>query len=131
MLGAEQLREEVDKLDWYHRMDLGHGVVTPGHDTTASKLRELDLPESLDGKTVLDIGAWNGFFSFEAERRGAKRVLAMDNECWLNPDGVYSKAGFELARRALGSGVEDITLDVMDLSPERVGTFDVVLFLGV
>jgi tRNA (mo5U34)-methyltransferase len=41
------------------------------------------------------------------------------------------KAGFELARRALASRVEDVNIDVMDLSPDRIGTFDVVLFLGV
>ena len=41
------------------------------------------------------------------------------------------KAGFELAREALGSRVEDLDVDVMDLGPERAGTFDVVLFLGV
>ena len=45
--------------------------------------------------------------------------------------GWGTKAGFTLAREALGSRVEDIDIDVMDLSPERVGTFDVVLFLGV
>ncbi len=45
--------------------------------------------------------------------------------------GWGSKAGFELARQALGSRVEDVDIDVMDLSPERVGQFDVVFFLGV
>jgi tRNA (mo5U34)-methyltransferase len=47
---------------------------------------------------------------------------------WGTNDG---KAGFKLAREVLGSHVEDVDIDVMDLSPERVGTFDVVLFLGV
>ena len=42
-----------------------------------------------------------------------------------------TKAGFQLAREALNSRVEDVDIDVMDLSPERVGTFDIVLFLGV
>jgi tRNA (mo5U34)-methyltransferase len=90
----------------------------------------LHLPESLAGKTVLDIGAWDGFYSFEAERRGAARVLATDSFSWGGP-GWGSKAGFGLARRALGSSVQDQHIDVLDLSPERVGTFDVVLFLGV
>jgi tRNA (mo5U34)-methyltransferase len=31
----------------------------------------------------------------------------------------------------LGSRVEDVEVDVMDLDPSRLGTFDVVLFLGV
>ena len=88
------------------------------------------LPDRLDGKSVLDIGAWDGFYSFEAERRGASRVLAVDHYQW-DGTGWGSKAGFELAREALGSKVEDLGIDVMDLSSEKVGTFDVVLFLGV
>jgi hypothetical protein len=39
--------------------------------------------------------------------------------------------GFELAREALDSRVEDLDIDVMNLSPERIGAFDLVLFLGV
>jgi tRNA (mo5U34)-methyltransferase len=97
------------------------------------RLARLDLPASLEGRTVLDVGAWDGFFSFEAERRGASRVVATDHYSWhgLGWGTGDGKAGFELARTALGSRVEDVDIDVMDLSPERVGTFDVVLFLGV
>jgi tRNA (mo5U34)-methyltransferase len=84
----------------------------------------------LDGLTVLDVGAWDGFFSFECERRGAARVVATDWYSWHGP-GWGSKAAFLLAREVLGSRVEDIDLDVMDLSPTRVGEFDLVLFLGV
>ena len=66
--------------------------------------------------SVLDVGAWDGFFSFEAERRGAARVLAIDSFSWEG-DGWGSKAGFELAHEALGSRVESRTIDVLDLSP--------------
>jgi tRNA (mo5U34)-methyltransferase len=123
----EQLQLEVGRHEWFHAMDLGQGVVTPGRiDVVRRTLPRLKLPASLAGKTVLDIGAWDGFFSFEAERRGAKRVLATDSHAWYT-----RKPAFELARRALASKVEDLDIDVMDLSPERIGTFDVVLFLGV
>jgi tRNA (mo5U34)-methyltransferase len=94
------------------------------------RLARARLPESLRGLTVLDIGAWDGFFSFECERRGAARVVAADHFSW-HGSGWGTKAGFLLAREALGSRVEDLDIDVMDLTPERVGTFDVVLFLGV
>jgi tRNA (mo5U34)-methyltransferase len=67
------------------------------------------------------------FFSFEAERRGASRVLAIDLPMWKNG----AKVGFELARKVLGSKVEDKEIDVMDISPENIGAFDYVLFLGV
>lgn len=130
---ATDIAARVAALRWYHRIDLGGGVVTPGVDATPFRLGELRLPASLAGKTVLDIGAWDGFFSFEAERRGAARVLAADHYAWhgLGWGTGQGKAGFELARQALGSRVEDRDIDVLDLSPESVGRFDIVFFLGV
>lgn len=129
---AIALQKEVDAVPyWYHTLDLGHGVVTPGVcGDMSEQLKRIALPENLIGKTVLDIGAWDGFYSFECERRGAKRVVACDQFAWRQP-GLGAKQGFELARRALGSSVEDIELDVFEISPETVGTFDIVLFLGV
>ena len=126
----EELLHQVAALRWFHRIDLGDGVVTPGLDDTPVKLRRVKLPESLAGKSVLDIGAWDGFFSFEAERRGASRVVAVDSYSW-NGDGWGSKASFELARRVLNSKVEDRDREVLQLTPQDPGTFDVVLFLGV
>jgi tRNA (mo5U34)-methyltransferase len=125
-----ELREAVAEIKWWHSIDLGHGIVTPGPDDSPGKLRDLALPERLDDRSVLDIGAWDGFFSFEAERRGAARVLATDSYAWEGRSGA-SKRGFELAHQALGSKVEDRHIDPTELSPEAVGTFDVVLFLGV
>ena len=128
------LQARVDALRWYHTIDLGSGVVTRGVDDTPAKLTKIDLPADLSGKTVLDIGAWDGFFSFEAERRGAARVVAADYYSWHGTGwGTgQGKAGFELARTTLGSRVQDVDVDVMDLSPKSVGgLFDVVLFLGV
>src|SRR3954466_9936846 len=127
---AGDLASRAAELRWYHTIDLGAGVVTKGIDDTPVRLARLNLPSSFAGLSVLDIGAWDGFFSFEAERRGAARVVAADYYSW-HGTGWGSKAGFELARTALQSKVADIDIDVMDLSPERVGTFDVVLFLGV
>ena len=129
-MDAELLKERAAGIRWYHTIDLGHGIVTDGADNTPERLARLQLPSSFAGKTVLDVGAWDGFFSFEAERRGAARVVATDSYSWSG-QGWGTKAGFEFARAALGSRVEDLTIDVPDLSPERVGVFDVVFFLGV
>jgi tRNA (mo5U34)-methyltransferase len=126
----EDLRSRIADVRWYHTIDLGGGAVTPGIDDTPRRLQRIQLPTSLAGCTVLDVGAWDGFFSFEAERRGAARVVATDHFSWSG-GGWGTKAGFQLAKETLGSRVEDIDIDVMDLSPERVGRFDVVLFLGV
>lgn len=114
-------------IDWWHQIELPGGRVTPGPDHSAEKLAALHLPD-LAGKTVLDVGAFDGYFSFAAERLGASRVVAADSFVWRRPGG---KDGFEYARQALGSKVEDVEIDVLDISPETVGHFDVVLFLGV
>jgi tRNA (mo5U34)-methyltransferase len=120
----------MSKLEWFHRIDLGDGVITPGRNKTAPALARRALPMSFTGKTVLDVGAWDGLFSFEAERRGARRVLATDHFVWVN-EAFLRKPSFEFARRALGSRVEDLTIEAADLSPTTVGVFDVVIFFGV
>ncbi len=124
------LREDVEALPWYHVMELPGGVVTPGADDPRDRLPLLRLPEDMTGLTVLDVGAWDGFFSFECERRGAARVVAADWFAWHRA-AHGSKRSFELAREALGSKVDDVEIRVEDLSPERIGTFDLVLFAGV
>jgi tRNA (mo5U34)-methyltransferase len=125
----DELRRQVEQVRWFHTIDLGHGVTTPGATDPSVFLPSLCLPD-LAGRSVLDVGAWDGYFSFEAERRGAARVVATDSYSW-GGGGWGSQAGFRMARDALGSQVEDVRLDVMDLDPGLIGTFDVVLFLGV
>ena len=129
-MDANEIREGMSNVNWYHTIDLGHGLTTPGVDDTPKRIALLELPDDLTGWSVLDIGAWDGALSFEAERRGASRVLATDSFCWSG-EGWGTKDGFEFARKAIGSKVEDQEIDVLDLSPERVGTFDMVLFVGV
>ena len=90
----------------------------------------MHLPD-LTGRSVLDVGACDGFYSFEAERRGAARVVASDYWTWTWP-GSDARRNFDLAHEALSSRVEPVEVSVEELTPERVGgTFDVVLFLGV
>jgi tRNA (mo5U34)-methyltransferase len=127
---VERLRQRVAARPWFHTIDLGDGIVTPGYDQSPAKIGYLGLPERLDGLSVLDIGAYDGFFSFECERRGAARVVAADHFCWTY-GGMATKDGFDLAKAALNSRVEEKLIPVEDISPERVGVFDLVLFLGV
>jgi tRNA (mo5U34)-methyltransferase len=131
-MDVEELRRRVEQIGWWHSIDLGGGVVTRGYSDNVGLLKRLQLPADLRGTSVLDIGAFDGFFSFEAERRGAARVLAVDSVEWGGAGwGVRKKAGFELARTALNSRVTDMELDVLEISPEKVGAFDLVLLLGV
>jgi tRNA (mo5U34)-methyltransferase len=123
----DEIRERIDQFaHWYHRIELIPGVVTPGIMDSALALTILDqlgLPDSLNGLRALDIGCKDGAFSFALEQRGAK-VMAIDYaEREVN--------GFALASEILGSQVEFRCVNVYDVDPERLGTFDVVLFLGV
>lgn len=148
---------------WYHSIDLGDGIVTSGKKSAADLAREwaaFGMPD-LRGKTVLDVGAWDGYFSFQAEEAGATRVVALDHymwsldlarqqdylaECKFNgvtpapfhtmpsmwkPAELPGKVGFDTAHRARGSQVESVVGDFMTMDLERLGTFDVVIFVGV
>jgi tRNA (mo5U34)-methyltransferase len=129
---AAELSAQVQRYFWFHSIDLGNGVVTPGKKSPKVLRAEADAifgPLDLRGKSVLDIGAWNGYFSFEAKRRHAQRVLATDHHCWT-PE-INGRATFDLARTALKLDIESLDIDVPDLAPATVGQFDVVLFLGV
>lgn len=128
---ASDLLEAVNKRTWFHCVQLLHGIVTPG-------TRERDawtmyhLPERLDGRTVLDIGAWEGQFSFEAERRGASKVTAMDVWNTSTEPGSMG-AGFDnfmFCHQILNSRVQIENKNVYDLD-SKTGTFDLILFLEV
>jgi tRNA (mo5U34)-methyltransferase len=124
-LSPEEIQARIDSVDhWYHRIEVAPGTVTPGlHDSKAA-LESLELPESMEGRRVLDVGARDGFFSFAAEARGAK-VLAIDSVAREH------LRGFDVASALLGSAVEYRTMNVYKLTPMRVGTFDAIFFLGV
>lgn len=109
---------------WYHRIELAPGVITPGTHDSPTGLAQVGMPDDLSGMRVLDIGARDGFYTFEAERRGAREVVALDYE---PPENT----GFAVAAEVLGSTAEYVTDSVYSLNPETFGEFDFVLFLGV
>ena len=148
---------------WHHSINVGDGVVTPGGKTPGhhhDDITRLQLP-SLAGKSVLDIGAWDGYYSFMAEGAGASRVVALDHYAWSvdyqkaaeytthqrvtgqpirafhtvpelwDPIGLPGKRGINLVHRLLRSRVEVVVGDFMTMDASALGTFDVVLFLGV
>jgi tRNA (mo5U34)-methyltransferase len=126
---------EAERLRWYHCLRLTPDYTTPGLSGLS-----LDMPgwetayqfpssKDLRGKSLLDIGTMNGIFAFEAERRGASRVLAIDRDPAGFPDAPEA---FELARRAFRSrAVSYAGLSVYDLDPAKHGQFDFVLLYGV
>lgn len=155
---AAELERRVAEVTWCHSIYLGHGVVTPGL-SNVQPLSDEELPP-LAGRSVLDVGAWDGLYSFRAERAGASRVVALDHYAWgvsmparqayweecaaagVLPDqsrdltdfwdaSLPGRKGFDLAREVLGSKVEPVVGDLMTMDLAPLGTFDVVLYLGV
>ncbi|MDE3196222.1 MAG: DUF1698 domain-containing protein [Acidobacteriota bacterium] len=121
---VQQLAKSVEARFRYHSIELPGGGILPGLQSIEHlrwRLGLFGLPEDLSGKRVLDIGAWDGWFSFECERRGAS-VVAVD---------CVELDTFLEARELIGSKVEYRTLDMNELSSARLGRFDIVLFLGV
>lgn len=119
-------------ISWFHSFDLGDGEMISGIKPLHVLRSEADLifDQDLAGASVLDIGAWDGFFSFEAERRGAARVVATDHYCWSG-EGWGTREGFDYVHARSNSSVEAIDGDVADLPRLGIGQFDIVLFLGV
>lgn len=148
--------------EWFHSIELEPGMITPGRKSPATLQQELKLMRlpDLRGKSVLDIGAYDGYFSFAAEKLGASRVVALDHYVWSTdmaaymndwreskrtgqplppphesrhwrPETMPGRKPFDLARRALGSHVEPIVGDFMTMDLGELGEFDVVFFLGI
>jgi len=134
---AEEIASKVATVPyWGHSIQLPFGIVTPGKVMrNLDTIKCLQLPQQLTGKSVLDIGAWDGYYSFECEKRGAC-VLAIDNLNRLKKDDEIcfqsqGNRGFEVAKEILGSKVEFREMDVYQIDKDLIGRFDIVLFLGV
>jgi len=115
---------ELSRLGWYHSIELPDGQVIPGLQTLdqlRSRLAWFPIPRDLTGKRVLDIGAWDGWFSFEMEKRGAQ-VVAIDSA---------EHTRFRVAHELLRSRVDYQIGDICRLSARDLGRFDIVLFFGV
>ena len=114
-----------DGVYWHQRWELFNGIFTPGKNPIQEMCQEVNVPQDLTNKRVLDIGAWNGCLSFECERRGDREVIA------LGPEDP-AKTGFYRLQDALGSKRTHYVIgSVYDLNPQRLGYFDVVMFCGV
>jgi tRNA (mo5U34)-methyltransferase len=131
-LSDEELETRIRGISWFHSLRLRPGIVTPGAKSEAVLAAEEEAffgPFDLRGRSVVDIGAWNGAYSFPAKRRGAARVLATDKFTWTHPH-YRGQESFELARAELGLDVETALLDPTEMDG-TLGRFDLVLFLGV
>lgn len=163
-IGPDEIRGRLATCpEWFHSIELAPGIVTPGRwsvEALARKWEALHLPV-LSGKSVLDVGAYDGFFSFAAERAGAVRVVPLDHYVWSAdmvaymadwrasnqagstslpaphasphwaPETMPGRRPFDLAHEILRSRVIPVVGDFMAMDLSTLGQFDVVLFLGI
>src|SRR6266581_7374573 len=131
---AERVRDSVPL--WFHTFALAPGIYTLGIARDHGYRLAVLGADRFAGRSVLDVGAFDGFYSFLAEVRGARRVVAVDNEQYV--DWVRARfgvtltggAGFRAIAGLLASRVEYRRMDVLDV-PELDERFDVVLCFGI
>jgi len=148
--------------EWFHSFDFGDGVIANGYVSLEAMRHRAGLLPDVRSKTVLDVNTWDGGVAFECERRGASRVVAMDQFVWSmdlaehsriwrehkarnetppnppempywRPESLPGRAGFDTAYRMLRSKVEAVVGDLATMPGAdlaKLGTFDVVLYLG-
>jgi tRNA (mo5U34)-methyltransferase len=134
MLDRPSILESIKKLEpWWHCIDLGDGIQTKTNSLMGEQINHpIDrwevigrcVPADLTGKSVLDIGCNAGFFSIEAKRRNAARVLGIDAQ-------RHEIMQAQFVKRVLGLDIEYQQMNIYDVSPATVGTFDVTLALGL
>ncbi len=131
---TEEMLAELKRLEpWFHSIELGEGVRTKtesvmgepvDHPRKPWETIQQCIPRDMRGKSLLDVGCNAGFYSFEAKRLGATRVLGVDAQRQHVRQGLF-------VRKVLGLDVEFRRLNVYELNPRTVGQFDVTLALGL
>jgi len=135
----QSLADRMNQLSWYHTVDLGDGLRTPGAYDHNPYLGAYGLPKDLTGCTALDIGAASGYFTFELEGRGAQ-VTSTELPQWMahdfgpqyasemTDDGAqqYLHDPYAFAHEARGSHARRKMINIYDINPDTVGRFDLV-----
>jgi SAM-dependent methyltransferase len=149
MLARPRYVDSLSDCFFYHAMELpGFGLV-PAHWDLRGRFDDYVGGVDVTGKSVLDIGAATGFLSFEAEKRGAARVLSFDMSNarqqtflpfkdklyyrdparWAEQYGAEIeqwKNAYWLCHRLLNSKAEVYYGDIYDL-PLELGQFDIAV----
>jgi tRNA (mo5U34)-methyltransferase len=127
--GPIEVQQKIKELgEWFHNLNLNGVQTAPNHflgDYPRVKWERFAhaVPADLTGKSVLDIGCNGGFYAIEMKRRGAQRVVAVDDE-------VRYLAQARLAAELSNTEIEFHHLSVYDIA-QLQEKFDLVLFLGV
>lgn len=133
-------------MKWYHSFPelgiSGSNILKEDEDFILSA-----IPTNLTGKTVLDLASFDGFYSYQASKRGAKVVVALDNgvgeEILEGPgfeSGSLKFSNPENRQRALvnqiqkynflNSNIHFVPLNVEDMD-KLVLNFDIIFCFGI
>jgi len=133
-MSPQEIATALGRLEpWFHCIDLGGGQKTKTASVMGEPIEHPEptwqiirecLPADLSGKSVLDVGCNGGFYSVEAKRRGAKRVLGVDAQRKHIRQALF-------VRQVLGLDIEYRRMDVYELDPRVIGEFDITLALGL
>jgi len=138
-IGADEdtARAVLDRIPlWFHTFSLDEGSLYTAGVARDHRYRIPVLPDDLTGKSVLDVGAFDGFYAFLAEARGARRVVAVDNEQYrewvLARWGLELEGGegFQAIAELLDSEVQYRRLDAFELD-QLDESFDVIFCFGI
>lgn len=135
MRDEAKLREnarELQSVPWFHSMKLLPDLEVQGIKSAATlELERAAIIGDLDlsGRSVLDVGSWNGFYAFAAKQAGAARVTATDRFVWEHAE-YRGRETFDFARECLDLDIDAVTIDPTEF-PGQLEVADVVFFLGV
>lgn len=131
---AARVRDAVEL--WFHTFALAPGIYTPGIARDHGYRLPVLGADRFRGRSVLDVGAFDGFYSFLAEHRGARRVVAVDNEQYV--DWVQARFGITVPAAAGFRAIADLTdsqVEYHQMNAEAVRDldeqFDVALCFGI
>jgi tRNA (mo5U34)-methyltransferase len=121
---AEEARRLIASVrHWHQTFEILPGVTTPGSYDPGFMIEKMQLPRDLSGLRALDIGSSDGFFSMTLRQRGAE-VVALD----YRPKELH---GFGVMERLTGLRFDYRQGNLYDITQEKFGSFDIVLFFGV
>jgi len=124
-MDKKTIKSLVNQKHWFHKYEIVPGIITPGRvEVKPERIFDIyGISDDLSQKKVLDIGAWDGAYTFEFERRGAE-VTALDIQ---DPD----QTGFNLGKKIKKSNARYMTCSVYDMESKLEDRFDIVFFKGI
>ncbi len=130
-MDENSLRNNIKQLKpWYQNVDFGNGVAAKSTHSTLSGeyawnyIKQL-LPDSLEGKRVLDLGSNAGLFCVRTAQMGAKEVVGIEREQKHLRQCAFLKEYFNT------NNVRFVTGNLEDVKGMNLGKFDIILAIAV